>query len=123
MTHEEREPQHPGGAAFPPHEEAEAAPPAMPATGYSALNCPVVGVGASAGGLEALSSLLEAMPADCGFAVVIVHHADPHHESLMVDLLSKRTAMPVAFARNGVVVEPNHVYVIPPNSFLALLNG
>lgn len=123
MTHEEHEPPPLAGPVSPPHKEAEIAAAATPSPEYSALNCPVVGVGASAGGLEALMDLLEAMPADCGLAIVIVHHADPHHESLMVDLLSKRTAMPVAFARNGAVVEPNHVYVIPPNSFLALLNG
>ena len=123
MTREESERQPSTGPAFPPHEEAQAAAAATPSPEHRALNCPVVGVGASAGGLEALTGLLEAMPADCGLAIVIVHHADPHHESLMVDLLSKRTAMPVEFARNGAIVESNHVYVIPPNSFLALQNG
>ena len=123
MTHETRELRLPSAPAAPPHKEAETGTAATPSSEHSALNCPVVGVGASAGGLEALTDLLKAMPTDCGFAIVIVHHADPHHESLMVDLLSKQTAMPVAFARNGAVVEPNHVYVIPPNSFLALLDG
>jgi len=122
MTHEsERVPV--TGIASPPHGEAEIAAAATPSPKHRALNCPVVGVGASAGGLEALIGLLEAMPSDCGLAIVIIHHANPHHESLMVDLLSKRTAMPVAFAHSGAVVEPNHVYVIPPNSFLALENG
>src|SRR4051812_35884311 len=123
MTHEESERQPLTGPASPPHAEAETAAAATPPLEHSASNCPVVGVGASAGGLEALIGLLEAMPADCGLAIVIIHHANPHHESLMVDLLSKRTAMPVTFARNGMIVEPNHVYVIPPNSFLALRNG
>ena len=89
----------------------------------SALNFPVVGLGASAGGLEALTHFLQAMPSECGLAFVIVHHADPHHESLMVELLAKHTSMPVTFARDHERVAPNHIYVIPPNSYLALDSG
>src|SRR5437868_2732804 len=107
MAHEESERQPLIGQASAPHEEAETATAATPPPEHSPLNCPVVGVGASAGGLEALIGLLDAMPADCGLAIVIIHHANPHHESLMVDLLSRRTTMPVAFARNGTIVEPN----------------
>jgi two-component system CheB/CheR fusion protein len=123
MTHDESE-RHPlTGPASPPHEEAETADLATPSPARSASNFPVVAVGASAGGLEALTGLLEAMPDDCGLAIVVINHANPHHESLMVDLLSRHTAMPMAFAHNGALVEPNHVYVIPPNSFLALRDG
>ncbi len=93
------------------------APAAEKSSGF-----PVVALGASAGGLEALTLLLDAMPADSGMAFVIIHHADPHHVSLMAELLAKHTAMPVAFAWDHGVIEPNHVYVIPPNRYLALNN-
>jgi two-component system, chemotaxis family, CheB/CheR fusion protein len=85
--------------------------------------CPVVALGSSAGGLEALMKFLEAMPSDSGLAFVVVHHLDPEHKSLMPELLSARTKMNVVFAANDVAVEANHVYVIPPNAFLALENG
>ncbi len=70
--------------------------------------------------LETLSRLLAAMPHDSGMAFVIIHHADPTHESLMADLLAKHTAMPVVLATDNAPVAPDHVYVIPPNCYLAL---
>jgi two-component system CheB/CheR fusion protein len=81
---------------------------------------PVVGVGASAGGLEAYLTLLKALPDDTGAAFVFVQHLDPNHESLMADLLAKHTLMPVRQATDGVRIEPNAVYVIPPNGFIRL---
>lgn len=81
---------------------------------------PVVGIGASAGGLDAFKKLFGAMPVDSGMAFVLIPHLDPTHESLMVELLAKQTTMPVAEARDGTPVHPNHVYVIPPNADLAL---
>lgn len=120
MSHQDNEQQPSTGPASAPDNDAETHPASVPPLELRAENCPIVGVGASAGGLEALTGLLQAMPNDSGLAIVIVHHADPHHESLMAELLSKHTAMPVAFARHGTIVEPNHVYVIPPNCFLAL---
>jgi two-component system CheB/CheR fusion protein len=74
-----------------------------------------VGVGASAGGLEAFSQFLRGLPPDSGVAVVFVQHLAPKHDSALVSLLSSHTSLPVVQASEGVRVEPNHVYVIPPN--------
>ncbi len=84
---------------------------------------PVVGIGASAGGLEALQVFFGNMPFDSGAAFVVVTHQHPGHVSLLPDLLSKVTKMPVAEARDGLVVEPNHVYVGPPGGLLAITSG
>lgn len=84
---------------------------------------PVVGIGASAGGLEALKQFFTAMPPDTGLAFVLVQHLDPDHESLMADLLAKYTAMPVNQAVDGLAVEPDHVYVIPPKHYLSISGG
>ena len=83
----------------------------------------IVGIGASAGGLEACSSLLDALPADGGLAFILVAHLDPTHESLMVELLAAHTAMTVVQAQDGMQVEPDHLYIIPPASFLTLAGG
>ncbi|MEZ6120053.1 MAG: chemotaxis protein CheB [Pirellulaceae bacterium] len=83
---------------------------------------PIVGIGASAGGLEALEELLEAMPEDTGMAFVVVTHQHPGHSSLLPQLLSKVTGMPVTTAGDGAKVEPNHVYIGPPGAHLAILN-
>jgi len=84
---------------------------------------PIVGVGASAGGFEAFRELLKALPSDTGLALVLVQHLDPGHESLLAKLLSKATTMPVAEVEEGMTVEPNHVYVIPPNKTMGIRNG
>ncbi len=81
---------------------------------------PIVGIGASAGGLEALTALLEALPPDTGLAFVIVQHLDPKHESLLPNLLARSTQMPVRQVTDGMPMEPNQVYVIPPNTSLTL---
>src|SRR5947199_5136100 len=83
----------------------------------------VVGVGASAGGLEAFEQLLRALPDDTGMAFVLVQHLAPKHESMLSELLSKTTRMPVIEVREGLEVKPNHVYVIPPNADMSVLNG
>jgi two-component system, chemotaxis family, CheB/CheR fusion protein len=75
---------------------------------------PVVGVGASAGGIEAFTQLLGAMPADSGAAFVLVLHLDPTRESQLSSILERHTAMPVAQIEDGMEVQPNHVYVIAP---------
>jgi two-component system CheB/CheR fusion protein len=82
-----------------------------------------VGIGASAGGLEALKKLFAAVPPDSGIAFVVVPHLDPAHASLMVSLLAKSTALPVSEVWEGMQVEPNHVYVIPPNRLLTVRAG
>jgi two-component system CheB/CheR fusion protein len=79
-----------------------------------------VGIGASAGGLEACTALLKALPVSPGIAFVVVQHLDPRHESILHKLLSKATEMPVIQAEDGMVLEPDHVYVIPPNNDIAV---
>ncbi len=82
--------------------------------------CPIVGIGASAGGLEALKVLFKSLPADSGAAFVVIQHLDPKHESLTAEILTRFTAMPTAQVAIGMHVEPNHVYVIPPNNYLTV---
>jgi two-component system CheB/CheR fusion protein len=82
-----------------------------------------VGIGASAGGLEALDAFFENTPPDTGMAFVVVQHLSPDYKSLMVDLLSKRTSMPVHRATDGDPVLPNSVYLIPPKKHLKIFQG
>lgn len=84
---------------------------------------PVVGIGASAGGLEAFTQLLKHLPNDTGMAFVLVQHLDPTHASALTEILSRATEMPVAEINDGMRVEPGHVYVIPPNTNVAVLHG
>ena len=84
---------------------------------------PVVAIGASAGGLEALEQFLGNMPADSGMAFVIIQHLDPNYKGIMPELLQRITAMPVAQVKNRTKVLPDHVYVIPPNKDLSILHG
>ncbi|AXI49077.1 hypothetical protein C1J03_23405 (plasmid) [Sulfitobacter sp. SK012] len=93
------------------------------ATANVEVAIPVVGLGASAGGLQAYSAFLDAAPSDTGAAFVLVHHVDPDHKSLMADLLAKHTEMPVVLAVDQMPVQANHVYVIPPNSYLEIKKG
>jgi two-component system CheB/CheR fusion protein len=83
----------------------------------------IVGIGASAGGLEACSALLKALPADTGFAFVVIQHLDPTHESLLPALLSRATKIPVKHVKNEMLVEPNIVYVMPPNVEMLYADG
>src|SRR5947207_1055817 len=84
---------------------------------------PVVGIGASAGGLEAFTDLLRALPTDTGLALVLVQHLDPTHASMLPEILSRVTTMPVHQAANGARIAPNEVYVIPPNTDMDLQDG
>src|SRR5262245_59640255 len=84
---------------------------------------PVVGIGASAGGLEAFRQLLEHLPTDTGMAFVLVQHLDPKRESILAELLSKATKMSVKEVKDGMRVEPDCVYVIPRNTNMAIENG
>jgi chemotaxis methyl-accepting protein methylase len=85
--------------------------------------CPVVGIGASAGGLAALEKLFRAMPEDSGLAFVVVQHLHPERESHMTELIGRYTEMPVISVENGVHVQPDHVYVILPGQQLTIENG
>lgn len=84
---------------------------------------PVVAIGASAGGLEAFMTLLDQLPAQSGMAFVLIQHLDPSHESMLVELLSRHTAMPMAEIVDGGVLEPGHVYVIPPKAQISVAAG
>ncbi|HYW19642.1 MAG TPA: chemotaxis protein CheB [Nodularia sp. (in: cyanobacteria)] len=84
---------------------------------------PIVGMGASAGGLEAFRELLSHLPVDTGMAFVLIQHLSPHQKSLLTEILSRTTKMAVVEAENGMVVEANHVYVIPPNSMMTISQG
>ena len=86
-------------------------------------NVPVVGIGASAGGLDVFKRLLGDLPGDTGFAIVFIQHLDPNHQSMLAEILSRATSMPVSEAADGVPLEANHVYVIPQNVELTLLGG
>lgn len=84
---------------------------------------PIVGIGASAGGLEALEQFFENMPADTGMAFVVIQHLDPKRSGMMPELLQRITKMKVMQATDRLRVKPDHVYVIPPNKNLSLFNG
>src|SRR5439155_2090423 len=84
---------------------------------------PIVGIGASAGGLEAITHLLEHLPADTGMGFVLVQHLDPDHESALVQILARVTSMPVREVANDLRIAPNHVYIIPPNTDMAIAQG
>jgi two-component system CheB/CheR fusion protein len=87
------------------------------------VSFPIVGIGASAGGLEAFGRVLSTLPADTGAAFVLVQHLDPQHESILASLLARTTAMPVRETTDGTRIEPDHVYVIPPTVDIALADG
>ncbi|MGZ8709161.1 MAG: chemotaxis protein CheB, partial [Thermoanaerobaculia bacterium] len=86
--------------------------------GVSAVR--VVGIGGSAGGLEAFTDLVSAIPSDAGLALVVIQHLDPRHPSMLGDLLAATTAMPVQEVVDGMSIERNHVYVIPPDTQMTL---
>jgi two-component system, chemotaxis family, CheB/CheR fusion protein len=83
----------------------------------------VVGVGASAGGLEALRVFFGAMPEDSGLAFVVIQHLAPDHKSLMVELLQRATSIPVCRAEQDMAIKPNHIFLIPPRFNLTLEKG
>ena len=80
----------------------------------------IVAIGASAGGIEALTDLMNHLASDTGMAFVLVQHLDPKHHSILTELLARKTAMPVTEVSEGIAVEPNHVYVIPPNALMSI---
>ncbi len=89
----------------------------------SAHPASIVGIGASAGGLEAFEQLLHALPYNTGMAFVLVQHLAPTHQSILSELLGKATRMPVVEVTDGVAVLRNRVYVIPPNAEMSILDG
>jgi two-component system CheB/CheR fusion protein len=89
----------------------------------SSNHFPVVGVGASAGGLEAFKRLLKAIPESSGMAYILVQHLEPNHESMLPEILQKNTPIPVEEITDKVHVEPNHIYIIPSNKLLTADDG
>jgi two-component system CheB/CheR fusion protein len=83
----------------------------------------VIGVGASSGGLDAAAKLMDALPAGTGLALILVQHLDAGHASMMVPLLARHTALRVVEATEGMRVQPEHLYIIPPGSYLAVEGG
>ena len=83
----------------------------------------IIGIGASAGGLEALQQFFDYMPADSGLGFVVIQHLSPDYKSLMADILAKHTEMPVRQAEDGMPVRPDHVYLIPPKKNLTIQSG
>ncbi|MEG4228333.1 chemotaxis protein CheB [Microcoleus sp. N9_B2] len=84
---------------------------------------PIVGIAASAGGLEAFTGLLSHLPTDTGMAFVLIQHLAPDHKSLLTEILARQTKMPVSEVKDGMAVEPNQVYIIPPNTKMVLCKG
>ena len=84
---------------------------------------PIVAIGASAGGLEAIEQVLGNIPSDTGMAFVVIQHLDPTHKSILTDLIKRVTPLRVSEVKDGMRVEPNCAYVIPPNRDLAILHG
>ncbi|MDP2828297.1 MAG: chemotaxis protein CheB [Sulfuricellaceae bacterium] len=98
-----------------------AASPETPDTRAAAF--PIVGIGASAGGLEAFEQFFRHIPPECGMAFVLVPHLDPSHASLLSEILQRTTAMPVVEATDQMVLTPDRVHVIPPNRDMAIFHG
>ncbi len=103
------------GDAQPPRPDAPDAP--------ASATFPVVGVAASAGGLEAFTELLGHIKSDAGVALLLVQHLDPHRESMLATILGSTSPMPVAQGRDGEEIRPNRVYIIPPNASMTVERG
>ncbi len=99
------------------------AAPTQPSNATPHQGFPIVGLGASAGGLEAFEQFFRHTGMDSAMAYVLVPHLDPSHASLLTEILQRSTAMPVLEAVDQLAVEPNHVYIIPPNRDMGIFNG
>src|SRR3979411_1054285 len=96
---------------------------APPLRGDRPAPFPIVGIGASAGGLEAFSELLRHLPLKTGMAFGLVQHLDPKHSSELREILARTTKIPVAEVADGTVVRPDHIYVIPPDKGMSIKWG
>ena len=97
-----------------------ASPSAQFASAAGRSDLLITAIGASAGGIEAFSELMRNLPADTGMAFVLIQHLDPKHHSMLTELVAKQTSMPVKEVTDGMKVQPNHVYVIPPNAIMSI---
>jgi two-component system CheB/CheR fusion protein len=86
-------------------------------------NFPIVGIGASAGGLDAFKRLLTAIPENSGMAYVLVQHLDPNHESILPEILQRVTKIPVHEITDDIHLAPDHIYIIPSNKMLTSTDG
>ena len=89
----------------------------------SDIHFPIIGIGASAGGLEAFELFFKTMPVDSGMAFVLISHLDPGHASMLSEILQRNTTMPVHEVQDGTTIQPNHVYTIPPNKDMEIFHG
>lgn len=89
----------------------------------TSISFPIVGIGASAGGLEALEQFFSNMPNDSGMAFIVIQHLDPNYVGMLPELLQRCTNMIVNQVKDHMEVKPNHVYVIPPKKTMSILNG
>jgi chemotaxis methyl-accepting protein methylase len=103
--------------------ERAKSPPKVTASRQESTPFPIVGIGASAGGLEALEQFLRQVPQGCGMAFVIVQHLDPTHKGILPELLQRTTALEVFQVRDRMKVKTDCVYVIPPNKDMSILHG
>ncbi|MFC2121115.1 chemotaxis protein CheB [Bacteroidota bacterium] len=97
--------------------------PVKKSSGVVKNDFPIVGIGASAGGLESLEHFFSNMPKNSGMAFIVIQHLDPTHVGLMPELLQRTTVMKVSQAKDNMEVKPNNVYVIPPNKSMSILNA
>jgi two-component system, chemotaxis family, CheB/CheR fusion protein len=102
---------------------ATVAAPVLPADSTPAASFRIVGVGASAGGLEAFEQFFRKLPPDNNLAFVLVPHLDPGHASILTEILQRSTSMPVIEALDQMMVAPGKVYIIPPNREMAMFHG
>ncbi len=111
--------------AVDPADKSVETPPATDTFSHADEACPIVGIGASAGGLAAFEAFFSGMPAvaDPGMAFVLVQHLAPDHKSILTDLVRRYTRMQVYEVEDGMAVQPNCTYIIPPNRDMAFLNG
>jgi two-component system CheB/CheR fusion protein len=95
----------------------------VPTTLTPGLSFPIIGIGASAGGLEAFELFFKTIATDCGMAFVLIPHLDPDHASMLSEILQRNTTMPVHEAKDQTLIQANHVYIIPPNKDMAIFHG
>ena len=112
----------PRSAKAKPKKTLQDSPLKTPGSGAE-FTFPIVGFGSSAGGVEAFTGVLERLPPDIGIGLVLVQHLDAKHASVLVEVLRRATKMPVEWASQNAAVERNHIYVLPPNADMEILNG
>ena len=105
-----------------PTETIDKAPVKKPRRDTKTETVPIIGIGASAGGLEALEGLFAHMPSDISAAFVVIQHLDPKHKSIMGSLLRKYTSMRIVEIEDGMKLEPNCVYLNPPNKNVVIMD-